>query len=133
MSGTCTDVPCKEQSKNRILDQFYVSVHELGDETAETLSYMSYTIAVCVYAMLVLLVVFMCFMLYASGYDPVHIILGGLAVLVLLGIALLIATESSVASARLKTKRIADNATNLLSSQQATDLLNNVATVYNNA
>lgn len=119
-------------SKDRILDQFSASAHNLADDTVNTLRFLSYAIAGIVFVIVVLLVIVVCSLTYTTGrYSWSRIVTFAMGSIVILAIVLIIAVESSVASASEKANRLADNATNVVSSQQATDLLNDVASVYN--
>lgn len=122
-----------ETSKDAILDQFSTSVHKLADNAATSLRHISYVIAGVVLAIVVLIVVIVCYTVHSyTTYTDMQVISAGIVTIIIVALALGIVVESSVVSARRKTRRIADNATNVISSQEATDLLNKLSTIYIN-
>lgn len=121
------------ESKNAILDQFSASAHVLADEATKTFKRMSYAIAGVVLVIALLITIIVCAIVYSYGtYTVAQIIVAGIVTMMIVLVSLGIIVESSTVSASRKTHRLADNATNVVSSQQATDILNQLSTIYLN-
>lgn len=123
-----------ETSKNAILSQFSTVVRKTAYNTENTLTIITYAIASIVFIIVVLVLLVLCSLLYMYKYYSFETVaMFGICTFIIVAILLVIAIESSISSSQRKTSRLADNAINLLSSEQVLVLFNDVARVYNNS
>ena len=121
-----------EQSKNDILAKFAVSVHKVGEIVTNASRRFSVILAVAIFAIALVILIVISSVLVVYEYQSLSQVALILSFILLgLILVLVIAVISSTASMKIKTKVLAYNAVNVLSSEQAIALLNNVAKVYN--
>jgi len=121
-----------EISKDRILQEFSVSVHKLSDRATRTSTEFSTMLALAILVISIILLVIVSCLLAVYKYAEVKtLLILSTVIMIALVIVLAIAIEVSTVSMRNKSSRLADNAVKLLSSEQALVLLNNVAKIYN--
>ena len=121
-----------ELSKDRILDQFSLSIHKLADRAAITSTMFSVALSIAIVVITLILVVSIsCLLVIYNHSDIKSVVLLSVVILTCLIIVLTIATFISTESMVLKSNKLADNAVTLLSSEQVIIVINNAAKIYN--